>query len=80
AYNSDLAFVDGYAIQGNYNGFSIWDVRNKDVPPALVGQAACLGAQNDVSAYGNIVNTSTDSRRASAACDAPATSDLDDYW
>jgi hypothetical protein len=23
AYNSDLAFVDGYAIQGNYNGFSV---------------------------------------------------------
>lgn len=80
AYNSDLAFVDGYAIQGNYNGFSIWDVRNKDVPPALAGQAACLGAQNDVSAYGNILITSTDSRRASAACDAPATTDRNNYW
>ena len=79
AFNSDLAFVDGYAVQGNYNGFSIWDVR-KATKPQLVGQAACLGAQNDVSAYGNIVITSTDSRRASAACDAPATTDTTDYW
>ncbi len=71
AYNSDLAFVDGYAIQGNYNGFSIWDV-SKGGAPTLVGQASCLGAQNDVSVYGGIVITSTDSRRVSEACDAPA--------
>ncbi len=79
AFNSDLAFVDGYAVQGNYNGFSIWDLKKAN-DPVLVGQAACLGAQNDVSAYGNIVITSTDSRRASAACDAPATADTQDYW
>ncbi|MBC7373824.1 MAG: hypothetical protein H7323_07530, partial [Frankiales bacterium] len=79
SFNSDLAFVDGYAVQGNYNGFSLWDVR-KGGAPELVGQASCLGAQNDVSAYGNIVITSTDSRRASAACDAPATSDTQNYW
>ena len=71
AFNSDLAFVDGYAVQGNYNGFSIWDVRNGGAPKK-VGEAACLGAQNDVSAYGDIVITSTDSRRVSEACDAPA--------
>jgi hypothetical protein len=70
-FNSDLAFVDGYAIQGNYNGFSIWDVRGGGAPE-LVGQAACLGAQNDVSVYGNTVITSTDSRRVSEACDARA--------
>ncbi|MGY1607539.1 LVIVD repeat-containing protein [Geodermatophilus sp. SYSU D00700] len=85
AYNSDLAFVDGYAIQGNYNGFSVWDVRRPG-SPTLVGQAACLGAQNDVSVYGDIVITSTDSRRVSDDCDAPAltrpaTSDpTADYW
>ena len=79
SYNSDLAFVDGYAVQGNYNGFSLWDVRQGGAPE-LVGQASCLGAQNDVSAYGNIVITSTDSRRASAACDAASTSNTQDYW
>ena len=82
AFNSDLAFVDGYAVQGNYNGFSVWDVRDvRDTGvPVLAGQASCLGAQNDVSAYGNIVITSTDSRRASAACDAPSTANTQDYW
>ena len=79
AFNSDLAFVDGFAIQGNYNGFSIWDVQGGGAPE-LVGHAACLGAQNDVSAYGDILITSTDSRRASAACDAPATTNTQDYW
>ena len=79
AFNSDLAFVDGYAIQGNYNGFSVWDVRRGGAPK-LVSQASCLGAQNDVSAYGNIVITSTDSRRASAACDATSTTDTTNYW
>ena len=79
AFNSDLAFVGDHAIQGNYNGFSIWDISNGGAP-ALVGQAACLGAQNDVSAYGDIVITSTDSRRASAACDAPGTNNTTDYW
>ena len=86
ALNSDLAFVDGYAIQGNYNGFSVWDVRNRGGAPTLVSQASCLGAQNDVSAYGNIVITSTDSRRASAACTAPGLTDAQaadpktEYW
>jgi hypothetical protein len=85
AFNSDLAFVDGYAIQGNYNGFSIWDVRRGGAPK-LVGQASCLGSQNDVSVYGNTLITSTDSRRVSEACDAPAlsrpaTSDPEaEYW
>ena len=79
AFNSDLAFVDGHAIQGNYNGFSIWNLRKAN-DPVLVGQAACLGAQNDVSAYGDIVITSTDSRRASEACDAEATTNTQDYW
>src|SRR5467141_4030888 len=26
--NSDLGFVGNYAIQGNYNGFMIWDISN----------------------------------------------------
>ena len=26
--NSDLAFTGNYAIQGNYNGYQIWDISN----------------------------------------------------
>jgi hypothetical protein len=30
--NSDLAFTGNYAIQGNYNGFQIWDISNPRGP------------------------------------------------
>ena len=36
ATNSDLAFTGKYAIQGNYNGFQIWDISN----PAQAGARA----------------------------------------
>ena len=26
--NSDLAFTGNYAIQGNYNGYQVWDISN----------------------------------------------------
>src|SRR5688572_18486740 len=30
--NSDLAFTGNYAIQGNYNGFVVWDISNPSRP------------------------------------------------
>src|SRR5579862_6201314 len=30
--NSDLAFTGPYAIQGNYNGFQVWDISNPSAP------------------------------------------------
>ena len=30
--NSDLAFTGNYAIQGNYNGFQVWDISNPSRP------------------------------------------------
>ena len=35
--NSDLAFTGNYAIQGNYNGFQIWDISNPAAPTLKVG-------------------------------------------
>src|SRR5687768_13619917 len=37
AFNSDIAFEDGYAYQGNYEGVTIWDVRDPS-NPTLAGQ------------------------------------------
>jgi hypothetical protein len=34
--NSDLAFLRNYAIQGNYNGFQVWDISNP-AKPTLTG-------------------------------------------
>ncbi|HEU5219914.1 MAG TPA: hypothetical protein VFU23_14740, partial [Gemmatimonadales bacterium] len=30
--NSDLAFTGHYVIQGNYNGYQIWDIANPSQP------------------------------------------------
>lgn len=52
--NSDLAFKDHYVIQGNYNGFQIWDISNP-AKPALVTAMVCPASQSDVSVYGNLL-------------------------
>src|SRR6267142_3851383 len=30
--NSDLAFIGHYAVQGNYNGYQVWDIANPRQP------------------------------------------------
>jgi hypothetical protein len=46
-FNSDIAFEDGYAFQGNYDGVQVWDVGKGD-RPMLAGSIHCPGSQNDV--------------------------------
>lgn len=52
--NSDLAFKDNYAFQGNYNGVIVWDVSNPR-SPELVVDYLCPASQSDVSVYGNLL-------------------------
>ncbi|MEL7834181.1 hypothetical protein [Fodinibius sp. Rm-B-1B1-1] len=52
--NSDLAFKGNYAIQGNYNGFMVWDISNP-ASPNLVVDFLCPASQSDVSVYGNLL-------------------------
>jgi hypothetical protein len=52
--NSDLAFIGDYAIQGNYNGFQIWDISDP-ASPALVRGYVCPASQSDVSVYRNLL-------------------------
>lgn len=52
--NSDLAFKDNYAIQGNYNGFIVWDISTPS-RPELVVDFLCPASQSDVSVYGNLL-------------------------
>ncbi|MEX0649294.1 MAG: hypothetical protein WEA56_00120 [Balneolaceae bacterium] len=52
--NSDLAFKEDYAIQGNYNGFLIWDISNPGSPD-LVVDFLCPASQSDVSVYENLL-------------------------
>lgn len=52
--NSDLAFIDHYAIQGNYNGIQIWDITNP-AEPELTVEYVCPASQSDVSVYENLL-------------------------
>lgn len=53
-FNTDLAFKDNYAIQGNYNGFVIWDISDP-VNPVVVSEILCPASQSDVSVYGDLL-------------------------
>jgi len=52
--NSDLAFKDNLVIQGNYNGFQVWDISNPARPSLVVGYV-CPASQSDVSIYKNLL-------------------------
>jgi hypothetical protein len=65
--NSDLAFWGKYAFQGNYNGFQITDISDRDAP-RIVSQVLCPGSQNDVSVWKNLLFLSTDSSRSDDSC------------
>jgi hypothetical protein len=52
--NSDLAFLGRYAIQGNYNGFIVWDISNPR-QPTLTKEYYCPASQSDVSVYRNLL-------------------------
>jgi len=52
--NSDMAFIDGHVIVGNYGGFNIYDVANPN-SPRLVTTVSCPGNQHDVSVEGDLL-------------------------
>jgi hypothetical protein len=52
--NSDLAFTGPYAIQGNYNGYQVWDISNPS-RPTLRTAYVCPASQSDVSVYKNLL-------------------------
>ena len=52
--NSDMAFRGKYVYQGNFAGFSIWDVSNT-AKPVKVSVVSCITSQGDPSIYGNLL-------------------------
>ena len=52
--NSDLAFTGKYTVQGNYNGFQVWDTSNP-AKPVVVLTYLCPASQSDVSVYNNLL-------------------------
>jgi hypothetical protein len=65
--HSDLAFSGKYAIQGNYNGFEIWDISNP-TKPVLVNAYTCPASQNDVSVFKNLLFMSSEATNSRQDC------------
>ena len=65
--NSDLAFIGKYVIQGNYDGYQVWDISN----PAKVKSAmtyVCRGSQSDVSVFKNLLFVSGEATSGRVDC------------
>ena len=65
--NSDISFTGHYAIQGNYNGFQVWDVSNPAKPTLKVG-FLCPASQSDVSVYKNLLFVSGEGNSGRLDC------------
>ncbi|MDX2207411.1 MAG: hypothetical protein SFU57_07190 [Gemmatimonadales bacterium] len=67
--NSDLAFTGQYVIQGNFNGFQVWDIANPALPN-LVKEYFCPASQSDVSVYRNLLFVSGEGMEGRLDCAA----------
>jgi uncharacterized membrane protein YgcG len=71
AWNSDLAFLGNYVLQGNFNGFVVWDVANPR-DPTLVKSYLCPASQSDVSVYKNLLFISSEANSGRLDCGTEA--------
>jgi hypothetical protein len=65
--NSDIAFTGPYVIQGNYNGYQIWDISNPAQPTLKVSNF-CPASQSDVSVYKNLLFVSAEGNTGRIDC------------
>ena len=65
--NSDLAFTGKYVIQGNYNGFQIYDLSNPAKPEPVLTYV-CPASQSDVSVYKNLLFVSGEGQTGRVDC------------
>src|SRR2546423_11753511 len=72
--NSDLAFYRNYVIQGNYNGFQVWDISNPAAPALKVGYL-CPASQSDVSVFQNLLFVSGEGMGCLLDCGAEGVHD-----
>jgi hypothetical protein len=77
--NSDLAFTGDYLVQGNFAGFSIWDISDP-AAPELVSAVSCPGGQGDVSTVGDLVIVSVDETMSDDSCQASRVPETDENW
>lgn len=67
ATGSDLAFTGSYAVQGNYRGFTVWDIANPRDPKMVVAYL-CPASQGDPTIYRNLLFISGESQGSRNDC------------
>ncbi|MBI4408461.1 MAG: hypothetical protein HY561_02055 [Gemmatimonadetes bacterium] len=72
--NSDLAFTGHYAIQGNFNGFQVWDISDP-ARPTLVTAYYCPASQSDVSVHRHLLFVSGESLNGRLDCGGQGVAD-----
>ncbi len=65
--NSDMAFDGNYVLQGNFNGFQVWDISNPS-NPVIHSTFVCPGGQGDLSVFRNLLFMSVEETRARIDC------------
>jgi len=75
AWNSDLAFKGDYVIQGNFSGFTIWDVSNPNTP-TVAKEIVCPASQSDVSVYGDLLFVSGEGLEGRLDCGTQGNSEV----
>ncbi len=65
--HSDLGFIGKYAIQGNYDGYQVWDISTPS-KPKLYDEYVCRGSQSDVSVYRNLIFVSGEATSGRLDC------------
>src|SRR5213596_1357070 len=72
--NSDLAFYKNFVIQGNYNGYEVWDITSPS-HPTLKAAYFCPASQSDVSAFRNLLFVSGEGTSGRLDCNAAGVHD-----
>ena len=72
--NSDLAFLGNYVIQGNYNGYQVWDISDP-AHPTLRTKEQCPASQSDVSVYKTLLFVSGEGNGGRLDCGSEGVKD-----
>ncbi len=72
--NSDLAFYKNFVIQGNYNGYEVWDISSPS-HPTLKAAYFCPASQSDVSVFRNLLFVSGEGTSGRLDCTAAGVHD-----
>ena len=65
--NSDLAFSGKYVIQGNYNGFQVYDLTDPNKPSRVLSYV-CPASQSDVSVFKHLLFVSGEGQSGRVDC------------